>query len=61
MVKLAGAAIGVVAAIAGPFATYVIMQYRVDLLEGRVVALEAAADDVKCMICDQHEIRCPGC
>jgi len=63
--KLVGAVLGVVAGVASPLGTYMVMQYRVDLLEGRVAVLEAkveeAGDEVKCMICEQHEMGCPGC
>lgn len=64
-IKLVGAVIGVAAGILSPLGTYKVMQHRVDLLEAKVADLEAtveaAGDEVKCMICDQHEVRCPGC
>ena len=64
--------IGIAASLAGIIGTWTLMQYRLDQLENQqsdlqkeleVVhqAVEKAGLDVKCLICDAHEIPCPGC
>ena len=64
--------LGLLASGAGIVTTWALMQYRIDQLETRLdeiavqaEALEAAnaaqASEVKCLICQTHNIPCPGC
>lgn len=64
--------IGIAASLAGIVGTWTLMQYRLDQLENQQSDLqkeleivhqsvEKAGLDVKCLICDAHEIPCPGC
>lgn len=64
--------IGIAASLAGIVGTWTLMQYRLDQLEQQQAELqkeleivhqsvEKAGLDVKCLICDAHDIPCPGC
>jgi sensor domain CHASE-containing protein len=64
--------IGIAASLAGIVGTWTLMQYRLDQLEQQQSDLqreleivhqsvEKAGLDVKCLICDAHDIPCPGC
>lgn len=64
--------IGIAASLAGIVGTWTLMQYRLDQLESQQEDLkkeieivhqsvEKAGFDVKCLICDAHDIPCPGC
>jgi len=64
--------IGLLASGAGIVTTWTLMQYRLDQLEVRLDAISAQtealekenaeqANEVKCLICQTHNIPCPGC
>lgn len=57
---------------AGVAGTWTLLKYRVDTLEASHEKLEASTfegqkatekqgEEIKCLICQAHEIPCPGC
>lgn len=63
--QLISALAGLAGALGGSAGTYKLMEYRLDRAEERLATVEATVektgDEVKCMICDAHDIACPGC
>jgi len=63
--KLISALAGLLGAFGGSAGTYKLMEYRLEQAEARLETLDATVkktgDEVKCMICDAHDMACPGC
>ena len=64
--------VGLLASGAGIVTTWTLMQYRLDQIEVRLNTIAATtealeqenaeqANEVKCLICQTHNIPCPGC
>lgn len=70
--KIVSLWVGLATSLSGIVATWTITQYRLDALEVRQqqtsndlkslsIELNNKGDEVRCLICKAHEIKCPGC
>ena len=70
--KIVSLWVGLATSMSGIVATWSITQYRLDAMEQRQeqtaddlkslsIELNKKGDEVRCLICKAHEIKCPGC
>lgn len=64
--------VGMTMSMAGAISTWAVSQYRIDALEAQSTELRAEVkllreefhaqgERVKCLICQAHDLECPGC
>jgi hypothetical protein len=64
--------VGMSVSVAGAVSTWAVSQYRIDALEAQSKELRvevkllreefhAQGERVKCLICQAHDLECPGC